>query len=125
MFYGAIVVGDGECGWPDGFCGTGRAGVDTFEGKSSFAPPSEGVFVAINTRKCCDLGAHGERSAWLAAKKTLKRNPAGRVRLDLEELRVEHQFLVAWFLGDLCRSPGQPSGAGQRAERALPEAAVA
>lgn len=23
--------------------------------------------IATNTRKCCDLGAHGERSAWLAA----------------------------------------------------------
>jgi hypothetical protein len=28
MFYGAIIVGDGECGWPDGFCGTGRVAMN-------------------------------------------------------------------------------------------------
>ncbi len=38
-FYGAIIVGDGEWGWPDGFCDMGRAGVDTFEGKASLETP--------------------------------------------------------------------------------------
>ena len=42
VFYGAIIVGDGEWGWPDGFCDMGRAGVDTFEGKSPLKPPSWG-----------------------------------------------------------------------------------
>jgi hypothetical protein len=51
--------------------------------------PAVGAFVATNTRKCCDLSAHGERSAWLAAKETLKRNPASRVRwLALQELAL-------------------------------------
>jgi hypothetical protein len=31
----------------------------------------------------------------------------------------EHQFQVAWLVGDLWRSPGRASGAGRRAERAL------
>ncbi len=37
----------------------------------------------------------------------------------------EHQFQGAWLVGDLWRLPRRPSDAGQRAERALPEAAVA
>ena len=55
--------------------------------------PSVATFVAANTRERCDLGAHDERSAWLAAQKTLKRNPADRVCL--EELRVEYQRKLA------------------------------
>jgi hypothetical protein len=35
-------VGDGECGWPDGFCGTGRGAVDIFERKSPLEPPAWG-----------------------------------------------------------------------------------
>ncbi len=31
--------------------------------------------VATNTRRCCDLSAHGEHSAWLAAKKRSKEIP--------------------------------------------------
>ena len=36
--------GTGKWGWPDGFCGTGRAAVDTFEGKSPHEPPPWGRF---------------------------------------------------------------------------------
>ncbi len=60
---------------------------------------------------------------WSAAKETLKRNPAGRARSwVLEELRVKHQFQVAPRFGDLRCAPGWASGAGQCAERLLPEA---
>ena len=41
-FHAAIIVRDGECEWPDGFCGTGQAAVDTFEAKSPLEPPPWG-----------------------------------------------------------------------------------
>ena len=51
---------------------------------------------ARSARKCCDLGSHDGRSAWLAAKKWLKRNPARRVpSLALQEFRAEHQLQFA------------------------------
>ncbi len=50
MFYGVIIVGDGEWGWPDGFCGMGRAAVDTFEGRSPFEPLRGDVCCGEHTR---------------------------------------------------------------------------
>ncbi len=44
-------------------------------GKKPASIPAVEAFVATNTRKCCDLSAHGERSAWLAAKKRSKEIP--------------------------------------------------
>ena len=68
---------------------------------------------------CCDLSAHGERSAWLAAKKTLKRNPGGPARSSLlQELalrapipgRTAVRGLVAFARAGLGRWPACGAG---------------
>jgi hypothetical protein len=78
-----------ECGWPDGSCGTGRAAVDPFEGKSPLEPPPWGRLLRRTFENAVILACTVSGPLGWRRKKTLKRNPAGRVRwLVLQEFAL-------------------------------------
>jgi hypothetical protein len=74
--HAVIIVGDGECGWPDGFYHTGRTAVDTVEEKSRLEAPPRGRFLR-RTRENAVIWAHSA-NALLGSRRKNDNDPPNR-----------------------------------------------